>query len=332
MKKLITLWIYKGTLNVRLPSLVIKQLSGFLLVLRSNIPCEFARKPRSLSELSRFKATEFRQLLIYTGQVVFKPFLSEDCFNHFMALNIAMVILLSTNMNEYIDYARNLLEYFVKNFEIIYGKHLVSHNVHGLLHIVDDYENFGPLDNISAFPFENFMKNIKKKLRKHELPLQQLVKRFHEEFNQAKEYKIGQKNTCSKQLYFKKEHTNGPLLTNLIGPQYSTVHLKDMIIKTTKAADCYVLTIRNDVVKVINVAHVKDINIAVLIGKTFLSKKPYYEQPINSEVFNIYEVDNLSEHMCIIHFEELKKKIMLVDTLDKKKIAIPIIHTNLCDV
>ncbi|KAF0692785.1 Uncharacterized protein FWK35_00037335, partial [Aphis craccivora] len=71
MKKLITLWICKGTLNVRLPSLVIKQLSEFLLVLRSNIPCEFARKPRSLSELSRFKATEFRQLLIYTGQVVF---------------------------------------------------------------------------------------------------------------------------------------------------------------------------------------------------------------------------------------------------------------------
>lgn len=92
MKKLITLWMHKGTLNVRLPSLVIKQLSGFLLSLRSNITCEFARKPRSLSELSRFKATELRQLLIYIGQVVFKPFLSEDCFNHFMTLNIWLFI------------------------------------------------------------------------------------------------------------------------------------------------------------------------------------------------------------------------------------------------
>jgi len=103
MKKLITLWMHKGILNVRLPSLAIKQLSRFLLLIRSNIPCEFARKPRSLSELSRFKTTELRQLLIYTGQVVFKPFLSEDCFNHFMTLNIAMVILLSTNMNEYVN-------------------------------------------------------------------------------------------------------------------------------------------------------------------------------------------------------------------------------------
>jgi len=126
-----------------------------------------------LNELSRFKATEFRQLLLYTGQVVFKPFLSEDCFNHFMTLSIAMVILLSKNMNEYINYARNVLHYFVKNFEIIYGKHLVSHNVHGLLNIADDYEKFGSLDNISAF---TFMKNIKKKLRKRDLPLQQVTK------------------------------------------------------------------------------------------------------------------------------------------------------------
>lgn len=56
------------------------------------------------------------------------------------------------------------------------------------------------------------------------------------------------------------------------------------------------------------------------MGKKFLSKNPYYEQSINSEIFNIiYEVYKLSEYMCIIHFEKLKKKI-----------AIPIIHTNYC--
>lgn len=70
-----------------------------------------------------------------------------------------------------------------------------------------------------------------------------------------------------------------------------------------------------------------------MIGNTFLSKKPYYEQPINSEIFNIYEVDKLSEYKRIIHFEELqkkkKKKIMLVDNWTKK-ITTPIIHTNHC--
>jgi len=80
----------------------------------------------------------------------------------------------------------------------------------------------------------------------------------------------------------------------LIGPQYSIVHLKDMVIKTTKTADCYVLIISNYVVKVINIAHLYTM---CIIGNKFSSKKPYYEQPINSEIFNKHEVDKLSKHM-----------------------------------
>lgn len=162
IKKLINLWIYKGPLNVRLPSFVITQLSTSLSSLSPFITCEFSRKPRSLNELCRFKSTESRQLLIYTGQIVFKNCLSDDCYKHFMTFNIAMTILLSDNMDNHTDFAQTLLKYFVVNFEQLYGKHLVSHNSHALLHIVNDYKRFGPLDNISAFPFENYMKSLKK--------------------------------------------------------------------------------------------------------------------------------------------------------------------------
>lgn len=82
-----------------------------------------------------------------------------------MVLNIAMTILLSIDMGIYVDYAQELLKYFVQNFELIYGKHFVSHNVHALIHITDDNKNYGPLDNISAFPFENYMKTLKKMLK-----------------------------------------------------------------------------------------------------------------------------------------------------------------------
>jgi hypothetical protein len=60
-----------------------------------------------------------------------------------------------------IDHARQHLDYFVKQFELLYGKHYVSHNIHGLLHICDDYELYGPLDNCSTFNFENYMKELK---------------------------------------------------------------------------------------------------------------------------------------------------------------------------
>jgi hypothetical protein len=119
------------------------------LILRDYIPCEFSRNPRGLNDLNRFKATEFRQILIYTGQVVFKNILNNDCYKHFMALSIAMNILLNSNMANYVIYAQNLLNYFVQTFETLYGRHFMSFNIHRLVHICDDYKRFGPLDNIA---------------------------------------------------------------------------------------------------------------------------------------------------------------------------------------
>lgn len=50
------------------------------------------------------------------------------------------MILLSQHFTSYLQYARNLLKYFVETFGQIYGNHFISHNMHGLLHIADDYD------------------------------------------------------------------------------------------------------------------------------------------------------------------------------------------------
>lgn len=94
-----------------------------------------------------------------------------------MVLNIAMIILLSPNYSFLLDYARQLLEFFVKNFQDIYGAQFISHNVHGLIHLCDDYEKYGPLHNCSTFIFENYMKELKSFVKKHEKPLQQVINR-----------------------------------------------------------------------------------------------------------------------------------------------------------
>lgn len=83
-----------------------------------------------------------------------------------MALNISMLILLSPNRSDILLYAKYLLDYFVMTFEQLYGKHFVSHNVHGLLHLCDDYEQYGPLDNCSSFLFENYLKELKSFVKK----------------------------------------------------------------------------------------------------------------------------------------------------------------------
>lgn len=58
-----------------------------------------------------------------------------------MCLHVVSRIILSSNcLKKLVNYSETLLIYFVKRFEEIYGTQFVSHNVHGLLYIVDNYK------------------------------------------------------------------------------------------------------------------------------------------------------------------------------------------------
>lgn len=140
------------------------------------IPCEFARKPRSLSELDRWKATEFRQFLLYTGPVVLTDVLPTALYNNFLSLSISIYLMLSpTLFAHYCDYADNLIKYFLEQFRSLYGVEEMVYNVHSLCHLADDVRRFGPLDGVSAFCFENFLGHLKRKVRKPQHILQQIT-------------------------------------------------------------------------------------------------------------------------------------------------------------
>jgi len=109
MRKLIHLWI-KGPLNIQLPSWKIKLISTSLCSLKINITNDFSRKPRSLDEINRWKSTELRQLLLYTGIVVLKNVFTKKCYQNFLALNIAMRILLVSDLFQYLNFANNYLK------------------------------------------------------------------------------------------------------------------------------------------------------------------------------------------------------------------------------
>lgn len=178
-------WVFGKPPN-KLRASHIYSISNQCLLLNKFIPCEFARKPRSLVESKRFKASEFRLLLLYTGPVVFKNVLSTESYNNFLCLSVATLILASNefcNIKSYFEYANKLFEHFISNSIRIYGSDFISYNVHNLLHLNDCVKMFGPLDNFSAFPFENYMRQITRKVRKTSKPLQQVVRRTYEERN-----------------------------------------------------------------------------------------------------------------------------------------------------
>ncbi len=169
------------------------ELSSELIRLKNAMPSEMARKPRSLQELERWKATEFRQFLLYTGPVVLHGIVDPDLYHHFLCLTIGMSILLTADherRNHFLPYAADLLNHFVINSSEVYGNEFTVYNVHAMKHLHEDVAHFDcSLNDISAFPFENQLKTIKKLVKTSHNPLVQVAKRMAEKEHAQKDMK-----------------------------------------------------------------------------------------------------------------------------------------------
>ena len=111
MKRIFLMFLKSGPRVCKLSHQQIEVLSDKLVALNGKMPREFARQPRSLDVLDRWKATEYRQCVIYTGPLIFHHIMPEDMFNHFLSLSVAMSILLDSrdgSRGHYLNYAKSL--------------------------------------------------------------------------------------------------------------------------------------------------------------------------------------------------------------------------------
>jgi hypothetical protein len=107
-------------------------------------------------EINRWKETEYRQFLLYTGKVVLSDILRPDLYAHFLCLNVATAILVCPTLaHSHHNYAKQFLEYFVEQTKILYGDEFLVYNIHSTIHLADKVEEYGRLDACSTFPFEN---------------------------------------------------------------------------------------------------------------------------------------------------------------------------------
>lgn len=181
VKKIIGQWMDRkrgGSQKLTLNS--IKILNERMINYTKFYPQEFQRKPRRIDHYKMWKATEFRDFLLYTGPVALKDILSASTYKHFMALSTAARILSSNDYLKYNKAASDLLYYVVRHFRTLYGISHMTYNVHGLLHLASDSAKFGPLDSFSAFKFESYLGKLKRKLRTAYLPLPQICNRISE--------------------------------------------------------------------------------------------------------------------------------------------------------
>ncbi|XP_036149058.1 uncharacterized protein LOC118647730 isoform X2 [Monomorium pharaonis] len=99
------------------------QLSLEMLRYSSWVPMEFNRRPRSFCELSKYKATELRRILLYDGVRISKNILPSNLYNNYLLLHSGIYILSSPSTVQnpvMLDAAHEILKEFINHSSQIF--------------------------------------------------------------------------------------------------------------------------------------------------------------------------------------------------------------------
>lgn len=322
MRRLLLCWL-KGPLNTRLCASTVEKLSMNLVRFIPFIPREFSRKPRSVADIMRWKATELRQFLLYTGPVALLNILPQALYENFLLLFVGISLLVSPQLcKKNYDYADELLITCVENMKELYGKGMIVYNVHCLIHLAGDARVFGALDNFSAFPFENKLKSLKSLVRKPSFILQQIACRLHEKRLSVKAKPL-QKDS---NVYFKNEHYLGPVMSGLeCCKQYRLVCFKGMIISLNVGDDCVAKPDGKPCI-------VR--NILCSSGQTYLLVEnfcvitSFFEYPLPSSSMHVYKVSQLNGVYELINLTDVMHKCVRLPLKGECFVILPLLHNT----
>lgn len=327
-KKLVT-WTVEG--DFKLSPLRIRRLNTQLLACKPYTPREFARKPRSVKELGRWKGTELSQFGLYTGVVALKNVLSEEQYTHFLTLFVAIRILASPGLCEtHWEFAHSLLVNYVENGIVLYEESFITHNVHGLIHIAREVLRFGHMLRYSAYAFENFMQFFKRLMRKSSHPLQQLVRRMIE----IEKNLIPDEVDVPDAYYLMKcEHFDGPLVGNFVGVQYKKVFMGKRVLTVLRyeQGNCCVMLDDRTIVLIENI--VERDGEPYIIGKSYEDVSDLFvlpsEIPFHSSVLDIFKVSKISETLSIWPLSRVLRKCYRAPYINESFAILPLIDENL---
>lgn len=304
VKKLLNLWV-EGGIDQAAFDVKMKQLI-------KSFPKEINRKGRSIHDLCRWKATEFRSFLLYSGPLILKGLLDGEKYDNFINLSSCIRILLSPRSTaEQIMVVKNCLKYFVSEFKRLYGVHHVVFNVHNLIHLADDCLYFNsPLDDFSSFPFENYLGKLKRLLRSTRRPLSQLHMRLVEMEHQETSVYVNRPNPYC-------DHSLRSIINSLTPSSFSDAYclIDNVPIEVTGIAD---LTVKGH---------------PLIVGRnadgSFLN---FSDSLVSSSDLCIYIVNGRENRIVTFHchVDISLKKCMLMpfyDNFNEKKFLIaPLLH------
>lgn len=205
------------------------------------------------------------------------------------------------------------LRVFVNHFSDIFGKDMVVYNVHCLVHLSEDAKVYGSLDNISSFPFENFLAKLKRIVRKPTFPLSQIIRRLSERTNI---------NVVSPSFpVLKKEHQRGPFTDELTGLQYTNVKTLKFQLKLNVTDSCVRLSGSISIVK--NIVQDDNDQEVYIVYKSLKKKiENFFTSPLDSSLLGILLVSELENEFRSAKLSSVETKCVLLP-FKNKYLAIP---------
>ena len=291
VRKLITAWM-RGPRGIKLSAGQCEAITAKLYDIKPFIPRLFVRKPRSLSEIDRWKATEFSQFLLYTGILVLHGVLRDELYQHFLCLTVASRIMTSSELSQnYLNFAQQLMEYFVQQAEVLYGKEFLVYNVHSMVHLANEVQKYGSLDACSAFVFENYMQRLKRLVRSGKSPIAQIAKRLSESSAKISEF--------SEANY----------------------------IRTSYPDNAFVLSDSSCCEAVEKTHNIDENGCELFLCRVYCRTQELFTTPCDSRLVGIYKANQRSTTMKILSADQLVKKAIKITLGPNKIVFVAILHT-----
>ena len=317
IRTLVCFWMHPKR-KPRLDARTLNKLSDLLNEIGKSIPKEFNRRPQKLSDAGKWKATVSRTFLLYIGLIILQNILPDDYLKHFNKLSCAIRILCSPiDYDKNNAYAEKLLIEFVEEFKFLYGGEYLTYNFHNLIHLAKDCKEHGPLDDFSAFCFENNLFTIKLLLRKRTKILQQLHRRLIE-----------------RKKYFKKEAEQNiqypnpefPIFNHFLPEgfvyRFQRLKFENFELHDSAPNNCF-LTKEGKIVLIKYICY-QGPNICI-IGRIITEKEAIKNYPIESTLMNIFKVRNISKELYKFYVNDVKRKACKFD-INNESYIVPQLH------
>lgn len=291
MRRLLSLWL-KG--NSKLSATQRRILSDRLVAISPFMPFEFSRKARDLKDVDRFKATEFRFILLYAGPIILKGLLSIEKYRHFLKLHVAMRMLCMSSCDTK-ELVYNLMHQFTSEIPNLYGNEEMVYNIHSIHHMAYDVlqQNYD-INEYSCFDFENYLGQLIRLVRGSKNPLQQVVRRILELNNNNSEL-------------FKKVNILGITRSN---GDITKITLKFQCINPKNYIDSYVILKSNRIMKINRIEEVG--GEILLIGNAFQKVQPFFENPCSSQKVSFFKVSKITDFLFRCSVNDVITKAMVV--------------------